>query len=175
MLNTGLLERAFVVGVDPGFTGKFEMAQVHEIGGYWQWTLNPHFDIRLAGNLGFWVKDSKTWRRWPTVTCNRRASSPVTAKARLRGEKSASGRASRDLLPSSRREPGCPGSLPPLEHRSSNRSESQDGQTPSPLMGEGRGGGEARRGFGGLCRPPPPHPNLPPTRGEGAILDQFHW
>ena len=50
MLHTGLLERAFVVGIDPGFTGKFSKAQNHEIGGYWQWTLNPYFDIRLSGN-----------------------------------------------------------------------------------------------------------------------------
>jgi hypothetical protein len=50
MLHTGLLERAFVVGIDPGFTGKFDKGQVHEIGGYWQWTLNPYFDIRLSGN-----------------------------------------------------------------------------------------------------------------------------
>jgi hypothetical protein len=49
MLNTGLLERAFVVGIDPGFTGKFDKAQNHEVGGYWQWTLNPYFDIRLSG------------------------------------------------------------------------------------------------------------------------------
>jgi hypothetical protein len=24
----------------------------HEIGGFWMWTLNPHFDIRLSGNIG---------------------------------------------------------------------------------------------------------------------------
>jgi hypothetical protein len=53
MLKTDLLERAFVVGVDPGFTGKIDKAQVHEFGGYWQWTLNPYFDIRLAGNAAF--------------------------------------------------------------------------------------------------------------------------
>jgi hypothetical protein len=41
------------VGVDPGFTGKIDKAQVHEFGGYWQWTLNPYFDIRLAGNAAF--------------------------------------------------------------------------------------------------------------------------
>jgi hypothetical protein len=52
MLNTSLLERAFVVGLDPGFTGKFDKAQVHEVGGYWQWTINPYFDIRLSGALG---------------------------------------------------------------------------------------------------------------------------
>jgi hypothetical protein len=60
MLHTGLLERAFVVGIDPGFTGKIDKAQIHEIGGFWQWTLNPYFDIRLAGNaaiLGEGYKD----------------------------------------------------------------------------------------------------------------------
>jgi hypothetical protein len=60
MLHTGLLERAFVVGIDPGFTGKIEKGQIHEIGGFWEWTLNPHFDIRLAGNaaiLGEGFKD----------------------------------------------------------------------------------------------------------------------
>jgi hypothetical protein len=50
MLNSSLLEQAFVVGVDPGYRGKFDLAQNHEIGGYWEWTLNPYFDIRLAGN-----------------------------------------------------------------------------------------------------------------------------
>jgi hypothetical protein len=53
MLHTGLLERAFVVGIDPGFTGKIGKSQIHEVGGYWQWTLNPYFDIRLSGSLGF--------------------------------------------------------------------------------------------------------------------------
>jgi hypothetical protein len=53
MLNSSLLERAFIVGVDPGFTGKFDLAQAHEVGGYWQWTLNPYFDIRLAGTMAF--------------------------------------------------------------------------------------------------------------------------
>jgi hypothetical protein len=40
-----------VVGLDPGFDGKINKTQEHEIGGYWQWTLNPYFDIRLSGNL----------------------------------------------------------------------------------------------------------------------------
>src|SRR4030095_7836646 len=53
MLHTGLLERAFVVGIDAGFTGKFDKAQAHEVGGYWQWTLNPYFDIRLSGAMAF--------------------------------------------------------------------------------------------------------------------------
>jgi hypothetical protein len=50
MLNSSLLEQAFVVGVDPGYRGKFDLAQNHEIGGYWEWTPNPYFDIRLSGN-----------------------------------------------------------------------------------------------------------------------------
>jgi hypothetical protein len=53
MTNTGLLERAFVVGVDPGFKGSFNKEQIYEFGGFWQWTLNPYFDIRVAGNAAF--------------------------------------------------------------------------------------------------------------------------
>jgi hypothetical protein len=53
MLNSALLEQAFIVGTDPGFRGKFDLAQIHEFGGYWQWTINPYFDIRLAGNAAF--------------------------------------------------------------------------------------------------------------------------
>ena len=78
MLHTGLLERAFVVGIDPGFTGKFSKAQVHEFGGFWQWTLNPHFDIRLAGNAcdsGGWA--SKTWRSLADCNPQRPAGYPV--------------------------------------------------------------------------------------------------
>jgi len=51
VVNTGLLERAFVVGIDPGFKGSIRKTQIHEIGGFWQWTLNPYFDIRLSGNV----------------------------------------------------------------------------------------------------------------------------
>jgi hypothetical protein len=48
MVNTNLLEVAFapeLAGRDLGKT------QYHEVGGFWMWTLNPHFDIRLSGNL----------------------------------------------------------------------------------------------------------------------------
>jgi hypothetical protein len=51
MATTKLLEAAFIRGTDPGFTGNISKAQYHELGGYYQWTLNPHFDIRLAGNI----------------------------------------------------------------------------------------------------------------------------
>jgi hypothetical protein len=48
MVNTTLLAVAFA----PELAGRgIGTAQIHELGGYYQWTLNPHFDIRLAGNL----------------------------------------------------------------------------------------------------------------------------
>ncbi|MGE3540736.1 MAG: hypothetical protein AB7N91_25265 [Candidatus Tectimicrobiota bacterium] len=48
MAKTGLLEAAFA----PELRGRnIARSQYHEIGGFWQWTLNPHFDIRLAGNV----------------------------------------------------------------------------------------------------------------------------
>jgi hypothetical protein len=53
MVTTNLLERAFVVGIDPGFTGRIRKEQIHEVGGFWQWTLNPYFDIRLSGNVAY--------------------------------------------------------------------------------------------------------------------------
>lgn len=46
MANTNLLEIA--LGRPAGSIRK---TQYHEVGGFWQWTLNPHFDIRLAGNI----------------------------------------------------------------------------------------------------------------------------
>jgi hypothetical protein len=46
-----LLDRAFIVGTDPGFNGHIRKALLNEVGGFYQWTLNPYFDIRLAGNI----------------------------------------------------------------------------------------------------------------------------
>jgi len=51
--KSALLNTAFVVGVDPGFTGRIRKTLYHEVGGFWQWTLNPYFDIRVAGNAAF--------------------------------------------------------------------------------------------------------------------------
>ncbi len=82
MLHTGLLERAFVVGIDPGFTGKFGKAQVHEIGGYWQWTLNPHFDIRLAGNAAILGDGFKELAQMADCDLHSRASRTVPARPR---------------------------------------------------------------------------------------------
>jgi hypothetical protein len=49
--NNALLNQAFLVGVDPGFNGKIRKALYNEFGGFWRWTLNPYFDITLAGNI----------------------------------------------------------------------------------------------------------------------------
>ena len=50
MVDTTLLERAFAPELAGRSIGK---SQIHELGGFWQWTLNPHFDIRLSGNLAW--------------------------------------------------------------------------------------------------------------------------
>jgi len=50
--KSALLDRAFIVGTDPGFNGHIRKALYNEVGGFYQWTLNPFFDIRLAGNIG---------------------------------------------------------------------------------------------------------------------------
>jgi len=33
--------------------GGIHTGEYHELGGSWQWTLDTHFDIRLAGNVAF--------------------------------------------------------------------------------------------------------------------------
>jgi len=50
MENTTMLETAFA----PELGGKrLRKGQNHEFGGFWMWTLNPHFDIRLSGHLAY--------------------------------------------------------------------------------------------------------------------------
>ena len=46
-----LLDRAFLVGTDRGSMVHIRKALYNEFGGFWQWVLNPSFDIRLAGKL----------------------------------------------------------------------------------------------------------------------------
>ena len=41
VVNSGLLDRAFIVGTDPGFNGHIRKALYNEFGGFWRWTLNP--------------------------------------------------------------------------------------------------------------------------------------
>jgi hypothetical protein len=57
MLDRAFLTPAQCVGIpgclaDPGFNGHIRKALYNEVGGFYQWTLNPYFDIRLAGNIG---------------------------------------------------------------------------------------------------------------------------
>jgi len=48
MVTTTLLETAFA----PELAGRsISKTQYHGIGGYWQWTLNSYFDIRLSGEV----------------------------------------------------------------------------------------------------------------------------
>jgi hypothetical protein len=59
--KSGVLDRAFLTpaqcaGVagcvaDPGFHGHIRKALYNEVGGFWMWTLNPYFDIRLSGTI----------------------------------------------------------------------------------------------------------------------------
>jgi hypothetical protein len=42
--------------------------QYHEVGGYWLWTLNPYFDIRLSGNMAIPGQGSKDLAR--LADCN---------------------------------------------------------------------------------------------------------
>jgi hypothetical protein len=51
MTHAGLLEAAFFPEIQAGTIRRIRKALYHEIGGFWMWTLNPHFDIRLAGNV----------------------------------------------------------------------------------------------------------------------------
>ena len=87
MVDSSLLETAFAPEIQAGMIRKIRKALYHEIGGFWMWTLNPHFDIRLAGNVGHQrAMGAETWRAWPTVTRDRPAG-PVRANAlALRGE-----------------------------------------------------------------------------------------
>ena len=50
MADSGLLETAFAPEIQAGVIRQIRRDLYYEIGGFWQWTLNPHFDIRLAGN-----------------------------------------------------------------------------------------------------------------------------
>jgi len=51
VVNSALLNQAFIVGVDPGFNGNIRKSLYNEFGGFWRWTLNQYFDISLAGNI----------------------------------------------------------------------------------------------------------------------------
>jgi hypothetical protein len=50
MVTANLLEEAFAFEIGNGTIRKIREALYHEFGGFWMWTLNPHFDIRFAGS-----------------------------------------------------------------------------------------------------------------------------
>jgi hypothetical protein len=52
MVTANLLEEAFAPEIGNGTIRKIRETLYHEFGGFWMWTLNPHFDIRLAGSIG---------------------------------------------------------------------------------------------------------------------------
>src|SRR5262249_32220581 len=59
MVNSKLIEIAFAPEL--AAQGKTHIGKdiYHELWGYWMWTLNPNFDIRLAGNVAFAAGASK--------------------------------------------------------------------------------------------------------------------
>jgi len=52
MVDNALLETAFAPEIQTGVIRRIRKTLYHEIGGFWMWTLNPHFDIRFAGSIG---------------------------------------------------------------------------------------------------------------------------
>jgi hypothetical protein len=49
--DSDLLEAAFAPEIQAGVIRKIRKSLYHELGAFWMWTLNPHFDIRVAGNV----------------------------------------------------------------------------------------------------------------------------
>jgi hypothetical protein len=65
LAKTQLLEIAFA----PELAGRgISKTQYHELGGFWMWTLNPYFDIRLAANIAIPGEGYKDLGR--LATCN---------------------------------------------------------------------------------------------------------
>jgi hypothetical protein len=53
MVNAKVLNVAFGPERRARGIGGIRTGEYHEIGGFWLWTLNPSFDIRLTGNIAF--------------------------------------------------------------------------------------------------------------------------
>ena len=49
--NNNLLEAAFAPEIQAGVIRQIRKSLYYELGGFWMWTINPHFDIRVAGNV----------------------------------------------------------------------------------------------------------------------------
>jgi len=59
IVNPRLMEIAFAPELAARGKSSIGKSIDHEVGAYWFWTLNPNFDIRLAGSLGFAANGSK--------------------------------------------------------------------------------------------------------------------
>jgi hypothetical protein len=68
MMDSALLEAAFAPEIQAGVIRNISKTLYHEVGGFWMWTLNPHFDIRLSGNIGIPGEGSKDLAR--LADCN---------------------------------------------------------------------------------------------------------
>ncbi len=79
MVNTTVLQVAFQPELTArGMTG-IRKGQYHELGGFWRWTLNPNFSIRLAGNIGI---PAGGWRDLARLAiCNRGGIAPGAGAA----------------------------------------------------------------------------------------------
>jgi hypothetical protein len=59
IVDNNLLEVAFAPELQSGRVRQIRKSLYHELGVYWQWTLNAHFDIRAAGNAAIVGAGSK--------------------------------------------------------------------------------------------------------------------
>ena len=59
MVDPRLIEIAFAPELAVQGKRNISKSIYHEVGAYWLWTLNPNFDIRLAGNMAFAGDGSK--------------------------------------------------------------------------------------------------------------------
>src|SRR5262249_28089658 len=59
MVDSKLIEIAFAPELAAQGKSHIGKGVYHEVGAYWLWTLNPYFDIRLAGNLAWAADGSK--------------------------------------------------------------------------------------------------------------------
>jgi hypothetical protein len=59
MVSTRLIDIAFAPELAAQGKSHIGKGIYHEAGGYWLWTLNPYFDFRLSGSLGFAANASR--------------------------------------------------------------------------------------------------------------------
>jgi hypothetical protein len=79
MVSTKLIDIAFAPELAAQGKSSIGKGIYHEVGGFWLWTLNPYFDIRLAGTLGFAADGSKDLAK--LSDCNLNAPGVQSCKA----------------------------------------------------------------------------------------------